>query len=351
MKIFNIPMVMYRGLFGALCIVTMVVSNCKIVYADSTTDDLKAFLGFTVEKHDEVERYESNYDKLMSNTSEIEADVHIEKEVELSAIDILNQNIGVYGIELSQMVRLDASPYDARLKLDSIIEAKEEIKQLGYSTSNSGLIDDDKDYSYQQLVVYESKDDINSRWYNIGDIGNDLKFPLDSTRIIRPYGFEVEYNDEKEKYVAIGQKNPSLWLDADVGDTVKAQYNGVILSIEEDKEGQNSQSIAIKHGNNVYTIYKHVIVKDNIKVGDHVSQYDIIGTAAKSLEEGYDNHIEIELIVDKMYINPLLMYGTSGKGLYEAMLRSSNKEYAVEKGEGYYWNSNMQQVNPNNKSN
>ena len=348
MKISNIPMVTVRGLLGALCVVTMVVSNYKIAYADSTTDDLKAFLGFAVEKHDEVEKYESNYDKLISGTSEIESDIQIDKELELSTIDILNNNLSIYGMDLSQLVKSDASPYDIKAKLDTIIETKNEIKQIGYSTSNPGILDESKDYSANQLVVYESSNDINSRWYDIGDIGNNLKFPLKHARIVRPYGYVVEYNSEYDKYTAVGEKNHSLWLEADEGDVVKAQFNGVILSIEKDTEGQDSQNIAIKHGNEVFTIYKHVRVKSSLKVGDYVRQYQEIGTASVSLEEEYDNHIEIELIIDKSYVNPLLMYGTSGKGLYEALLRSSDKEYAVERGEGYYWNNTMVQENPNN---
>lgn len=345
------PIVVMRGFFGTLCIITMVVSNYKIAYADSTTDDLKAFLGFTVEKHEEVNRYESNYGKLIEDTSETSGDVHIDKEVELSEVDILNQNLSVYGMELDKLVKEDKSPYEIKNKLDLIIDTKNEVKQLGYSTSEQSLIDDNKDYSAGNLVVYESYNDINSRWYNIGDIGNNLKFPLAHTRIVRPYGYEVVFDNDLDKYVPNGDKNMTLWLNADINEEVKASYNGVILSIEDDSLGEGTKNIAIKHGNEVYTIYKHIIPKDKLKVGDVVTQYSVIGNVGKSLEEGYENHIEIGLIIDRQYINPLLMYGTSGEKIYNELLRSSDREYAVERGEVYYWNSSIAKENPNKSNN
>ena len=50
-----------RGLFGVLCGVLVVTANIEIVNASSTTDDLKAYLGITVEKHDESKLFTSDY--------------------------------------------------------------------------------------------------------------------------------------------------------------------------------------------------------------------------------------------------------------------------------------------------
>lgn len=346
MKKYNNPVVIARGLLGALCIITTVLANSEIIYADSTTDDLKSYLGIPVDKHEEVKRYESNYNELIAQSTENTGDVQIQEEVELQEIDMLSIDLSGYGVELDQLLKADASPYVINQKLDIIKETKDQIKSLGYTQSAPILIDEDK-YSSEKLVVYESENDINSRWYDIGSIGGTLKMCVDRTFIVRPFGYEVEFDDSLDKYVAVGDKNRSLWLAASVGDNVKAQFNGVVLSIEKDKNGDGTQNICIKHGNNVFTIYKHLHLKDRLGVGDHVKQYEVLGTAGKSLNEEYTNHIEIELIIDKTYINPLLMYGSSGKGMYENLIRSSIKEFAVEKGEGYYWTESMKLENPN----
>ena len=351
MKRYDNPVVIARGLLGALCVITAVLANSEIIYADSTTDDLKAFLGITVEKHNEVEKYQSNYSELVDNTNNENTNNQIKDEVELTEVDILNQNLSIYGMDLNQLMLKDASPYEIRLKLNDIESTKESIKQLGYKTEHESILEDDLYKNNKtNLIVYESENDINSRWYDIGEIGGNLRNCVDNTFIIRPYGYEVEYNTSSGKYEAIGEKNRGLWLAASVGESVKAQFNGVVLSIEKDAEGEDTKNICIKHGNNVFTIYKHLHLKDSISVGSNVSQYEIIGTAGRSINEDYGNHIEIELIIDSMYINPLLMYGSSGKGMYENLIRSSEKVYAVEKGEGYYWNSNMSIENPNNTS-
>lgn len=349
MKNCNNPVIIIRGLLGALCVVITVLANQKIVLAESTTDDLRAFLGITVEKHKEKNRYESNYNEIIQNTDNKNSNVHIEKETELSEIDILNINLNLYGTELNLMFMSDSSPYEISSKLTEITETKERIKALGYSTSSGTILDDtiNNEYDSNKLTVYESKNDIDSRWYNIGSIGSSLKPCVNNTFIVRPFGYEVEYNSDYETYTPIGDKNRGLWLHASKGDNVMAQYNGIVLSIEDDPNGVNTKNICIKHGNGVFTVYKHIMLKDKIKVNSIVKQYDIIGSAGKSNEKDYDNHIEIELIIDKMYVNPLLMYGTSGKGMYENFIRSSSKEYAVEKGEGYYWIKSMALENPN----
>ena len=378
-----------KGLFGVLCLIIAVTTNCENVRAESTTDDLKAYLGITVDKTDEEREYSSNYSDVYGDKN----DEHLEKDEKTDPIDIAKENLAKFIAELNQYMSDDASGFVILDTINSIKTKKTEIEALGYETKYTELNNDSDESNSEKkssiLTVYKSSNDISSRYYDIGDIGDNLKFCITPFEIDIPYGYEVSkeytYEDSTEEpveiiestetnevnqeesidstetpeesieqhdrytteinYSIIGNKHTSLTLKASENTEVKALFNGRIYSIEKDKACKDAYNISIFHGNGVYTIYRHITLTDDIKKYSMIKQYDILGTVAKN--ESNEYKLDIQLVVDKMYINPLLLFGHSGKDIYEKFLLQTDKTYSVESNEYYYYDDSMSVENPN----
>lgn len=328
-----------RGLLGVLCVVITLTTNSMNVMASSTIDDLKSYIGITVEK---IEDKSVNVSEYIESTEKHSEELD-EKEETTQPIDIAKDKLANLNAELEQYMLNDTSGFKILDTIDSIIETKNEIESLGYVVKQEYFEDDSES---TPSVAYDATKDIKSIWYNIGSIGDYLKFCITPFVITKPYGYEVVYNYETEEYEKVGEKNTVLELQADENTVVTSIFNGKIYSIEKDTEGVNTSNICINHGNGLYTIYRHVNVNENIKKGDTVSQYDEIGTVGKSTDAD-EMHLGIQVILDSTYINPLIIYGSSGENIYKKFLSSTDKEYAVGASEEYYYNSDMSVENPN----
>lgn len=347
----SMPVIINRGLFGALCIIITVLANVKIAYASSTSDDLRAYLGMTVEKHEDEKDLGTTYtvgeDESVKNTDEEQ----VKKDADPDALDIAQENLSNLQIKLEQQILSNKPAYEILDTINELDASYEIMIQKGYDVSLHGMMSiDTSEYedttTPKQTYTYKSDKDINSVWYNIGYIGEDSGLVVDSTDLIKIYGYETEYNEETEEYSKKSEKNNSIWFKCTEGSDVKAQYNGVIFSTEYEGDSKKLNTVYINHSNGLFTVYKHVILNDNIKNGYTVTQGQVIGTVGKS-DDSNETHLEFSVILDNKNINPLLIYGDTGKNLYNKFVRQYGNIYAVGKTEQYYWNDSLSTTNPN----
>ena len=330
-----------RGLFGVLCGVLVVTANIEIVNASSTTDDLKAYLGITVEKHDESKLFTSDYIEDDENTSENKKDEQSEEDEETSPIELAKTELGILNVSLEQLLKGDATGFEIMAKISEVRDKKHEISMLGYNIQGTDITDD---YSNNDnLIQYNPANDIKSRWYNIGSIGSNLKGVVDPMQIYKPYGYLTEQVDGK--YTPVADKNNSLWLKADNNTEVNCLFNGIVYSVEAESDN-GLYSICISHGQDVYTIYRHVKTKGSLHKGDAVKQYQILGTVG-SASDDEQSHLELQVVIEGKYINPLTLFGTSGRKLYNNYLSNYSDRYYVEVGEYSYYVEEMSVENPN----
>lgn len=330
-----------KGLIRVLCGVLIVISNFNIVNASSTADDLKAYLGITVEKHEEEK--ESHVDGLENESINYEKndDEQSSENDGTSKIELAKTELEILNGDLEHLIKKDKSGFEIVSKISEIRDKKREINDLGYNVQ--GTESTDENIGDEGTIIHVPANDIKSRWYNIGYIGSYLKEVVTPMRIYKPYGYLAEEIDGK--LIPIGDKNNALWLKITEGAQINCLFNGIVYSVEaeEDKE---LYSICISHGQDVYTIYRHVKLSDILHKGDKVSQYQILGEVGKASHDDV-THLELQVVIEGKYENPLNLFGTSGKNLYNQYERSYADRYYVEIGEYAYYEEEMSVENPN----
>ena len=303
---------------------------------------MKSYLGIAVEETDEIKEIIVN--NIETDTTLGEAPS--ENPYETSQIDIERKNLKLYNVDLNQLIISDASPYDIVAKINDIKETNNRIKELGYVIETSDINTDYNDNN--EFTIYDSTKDIDSRWYDIGDIGSNLRFCVSDFSILKPYGYLIEYtNSNKTKYNIIGSKNTSLWIKTQTNNDVTSLFNGKIYSLERDEQCTGAKNICINHGNGVYTIFKHINIESDISKGDIISQYQKLGTVAGASDAEGNTYIELQLIIDNEYINPILLFDKSGEYMYNNYKKYSEEEYVVESDEYYYYTEDISIINPN----
>lgn len=168
--------------------------------------------------------------------------------------------------------------------------------------------------------------------YSIGNIGsNAVSITSNYRKLVTPWGYEQKSDG------TIGDKLEGVRFGVKSGDSINAQWNGVVSSIEKDSLTGGSK-ITIYHGDGLYTTYSHVQSKSDLAEGMSITQGEKIGEAldtTKALPE-LDNHVEYQIKLDGEYINPLLVYGNSGQSIYEDWYKSSESVNLIEEGEEYF---------------
>lgn len=222
----------------------------------------------------------------------------------------------------------------------------EENTDINKGNTDITSINDDEVYTKEILETsgyneFEQGEigSIYSLQFNIGAIGNYAICPVKNYfMLVTPYGY-TKYPDE-ETYTH--SKLLGIDLYAKEGDDIVSQWNGVIISIKND-ETNIGKSIQIYHGNSTYTIYNHVEPINDIKVGKSVKQGQLIATVVDTeiYETEKDNHMFYQITLNGKYINPLLIYGTRAKSIYERWLTTYPLDNVVEAGEKYYNDNNM----------
>lgn len=330
-----------KGLLGVLCGVLVVTANFNIVNASSTTDDLKAYLGITVEKHGEEKEIKADYIEDDTTSSKNENNEQSDKEEEASPIELAKTELVILNGDLEHLIKDDASGFEIINKISEVKAKKQEISTLGYNIQGTDITDDYTDS--EEIIHYNSEEDISSRWFDIGEIGSNLDGVMKVMRIYKPYGYLTE--EVEGKITPVGEKNTSLWLAADAGAEVKCLFNGIVYSVESETD-DGLYSVCVSHGQDVYTIYRHIKLNKDLHKGDKVRQYQILGTVEKSSDDS-NTHLELQLVVEGRYVNPLTLFGTSSRKLYNQYLSNNTDRYCVEVGEYSYYDAKMSVENPN----
>jgi len=325
-----------KGLSSAL-LVLFLAALCVVDAQCATTDDLKAYLGYTVEK------------------------LNLNKE-ELSEMDVMQNSITNYTKEKSAIEGKISELRNQRNSLSDEIRSKFESA----STANSILlsiksieaidikldteISNGKEVSMRiehinkimsayNVVDTSGIEESEAYNFDIGEIGTSKITAVgENPVIVTPYGYRINTDG------SIEEKKNSVSLKIQSGNDVYAQWNGVITNIFKE---DGKDVIEIYHGNNVYTTYRNVIT--TLKMNDKVQQGEVIGKAgnSKAYEYTKDNHIEFEICIDGTFVNPILVYGRDSERIFNDWLKSAYETYTIEKGEHYYYIKEISKDNPN----
>ena len=170
--------------------------------------------------------------------------------------------------------------------------------------------------------------------YDIGPIGDAAISVVEGYTVIEtPYGFTKPSN--QKEYTE--SKLLGMDLAAEPGERILSQWNGVITQITQDNNSKYS-TVTVYHGNSTYTIYNHVVPAEGVAAGQTVRAGSYLANAASTVEIEPEkaNHIFYQIKLNGEYINPILIYGSYGKTLYESWLTSHSCDNVVEDGEKYY---------------
>lgn len=191
--------------------------------------------------------------------------------------------------------------------------AAEVIAELGgiYSIM-SELADLKQPNIYTLDELYEEKPDIAYEYamsvmtgiendFDLGVIGEGLRPPtLSSLRLKKTFGMYMEVFGSIEY-----KENTGINLVTGKDSTVVSQFNGTVTEIHKKNK---EYTIKISHGPELITQYS-LLKAIEVKKGQKVSQYDVIGYAAS-------DSVHFEVILNTVPINPLFMYGGAGERAY-----------------------------------
>lgn len=199
-------------------------------------------------------------------------------------------------------------------KIESLLHEISNMKKVGYTINVEYLpnIWEEKYLKVKDIVGQLSEQ------FEIGEVGNGLKVPLDATMFIEyPYGLRLN-ETEDALYM-----NEGIGFSAKAGTFVLSQWNGIVERIY---NGSLGKVIVIKHGDSLRTVYKNV---GNLKVsvGDKVTQYQAIGELLKESEDSIYGVLDFEVSIDGGTVNPIYLYGEEGLKAFKTFVSLNPEDY------------------------
>lgn len=371
---------MLRGSFGALSTAILLSSTIIPSYA-ATSNELRESIGLSPNTYEETTIVDTvnngssnsggnnssdNNGQSHGQNNQTSEDVYAEQ---VAAEAELNAKISTYENEIAELERSlgsrianNSTAYLITVTVDDIIGKQnelEELKETGELATDNPFVPNSNSYDDTESTTYtydgvlaesftaEEVENITSLDYNIGYIGDEATSVVENYfRLVTPWGFNKHASEEE-----YGSKFLGMDLYAKPDDTIVSQWNGVVVEIGND-DSNVFQYIKIYHGNRTYTIYSHVYPLSGVYVGTQVRGGQPIAVAAdtSSYEPNKENHIMYQVRLDGEYINPLLIYGTRGKTIYETWLTSHAIDNVVEAGEKYY-NDIEDETKPSSQNN
>lgn len=365
-----------RGSVMALSL-ALLISNVEISAFAATSNELREFLGIQpniykdeirIDFDDIDNEYKSIFnldDSLIISDEDREYESIIIENKLNNSIKQLEETLNKKKAEIDYRIENQFTAYQIVDSIENMLET-----QINYNKENELLLnynsyahDNNKDYNknsdyFNSLITSDKKTDVTIEYYkqqyeqeiysldfNIGTIGKGAISPVKKYLVLEtPYGFTKSTKDDAYK----SSKLLGIDLYARQGDAIVSQWNGIVVSIEKDESG-TFQTIKIYHGNSTYTTYNHIIAADGIKVGVSVNQGQLIGYCEDTTgyEPDKQNHMFYQISLNGEYINPLLIYGTSGKTLYENWITSHTNNNVIEEGEKYYNDNEDNNINGN----
>lgn len=145
--------------------------------------------------------------------------------------------------------------------------------------------------------------------FNIGDLGDELRSPVNNRfELSSPFGNRKDPIEEGVVAMHYG-----IDLNASEGDPILALWSGVVTNVFETP--RYGLAVEIEHGKGLVTRYAH-LSEQKVKIGDSVTQYDIIGDAG-STGRSTGPHLHLEIYLDDIIINPLMVFGEKSKDAYK----------------------------------
>lgn len=314
---------------------TLLFNYSSIDIKAETGDDLKASLGFEVKEEKQtttIVNNEKNSTKMESSTAK-------------DNVYSINESIKSIEKRLESALNNKKNTMKASNIIIMIKNIKDKKNELNEAKKLAELEDIlNKDYTMYQNENIKERIDIDNMNFEIGTIGNKAISPIKNYfKLVTPYGYKLNSDGSHEP------KNPGIDLAGNNGDSVLAQWNGIVVEVIKDEEIPNSKKVTIYHGRGIYTIYHHIELENGIILDSEVKQGDKIGVVAntKTIEKDKINHIYYQIVIDNKFINPLLIFGSRGEKAYNEYLKTTNYVYAVAEDEHYYYNDDMKKENPN----
>ena len=354
-----------RGLATALSLALMLTVSMNVGYCE-TSNELREVLGMPKNTYgiSNVDK-DGIKDSIGNNTSDKHSDTITDEDkqseqivhgsINLKDVSGLEDEMEQLKTRLESRITNQASAYILSITVDSIVDLQNQIYRVlnssEYSTDYITTVDkniekpnydeeaiaeeiDTNNLLVEQNVSSEILDTINSLEYDIGDIGSRALCVVENRfKIVTPYGFTKHAS--QEQYT--NSKLLGIELAATVDEGIRSQWNGIVVGLYKDPTS-NAQTVKVYHGNSTYTVYSHVNPVAGIHIGKEVQTGEIIARATDttSIEKDKTNHIFYQIKLNGEFINPLLIYGTRGKTLYENWLTTTSYDNAVEVGEKYY---------------
>lgn len=323
-----------------LLIATLFVIPCHA----STVDDLRDSIGMTKEKQEEQD--ENKYEVIIEKKNS--TDESGNAGTTTSTSEQYNQNLIRLESRLEQYINENASANTMVATVNNIITIKKELdantKDKAYQNMGIGQSVTEQESSITSQFSKIESSTITSEEYSIGDIGDtSVSITEDYRILVTPWGFTLKDDKVSEKFMGVD-------FGTRIDDKIKSQWNGIVTDIVDDGV-TGGKKITIFHGNGLYTQYSHVKPLDNVSSGYEVYQGEPIGTAidTTSAEPNKRCHIFYQVILDNNYINPLLVYGNSGKNLYDNWYKSTSDINVIEEGEEYFIEESFEDItNPEN---
>lgn len=337
-----------RGLTIAL-LVPILSTNFIIVGYGLTVDDFKAYVGEAVNQADRTIVVEGqvgdetilNYDDTDEGTSQLDRLKKSFSEYEKQLEQRMNGSDDTLTIAalVSSMntLRKDIANKEKEeqiLATQSIGKGYNQDEMLDYIISSANVEIDELDFDTNS---------ISSKFFDIGYFGDYYFKPVDNAlKIVTPYGYKQNQDGTYDN------KHLGMDIAAYRGSDVKSMFNGIISNVEKDVYGENDV-VTMYHGNGLYTVYHHLEVNEEMTKGKRISYNDTVGTTVDTTkhEPNKENHMFIQVILDEKYINPIYVFGNTGKAMYEEWAGKTVDRYAVDSGEYFYYTDNMSVENVN----
>lgn len=153
--------------------------------------------------------------------------------------------------------------------------------------------------SFLYVIIHS----FNSSLSNVSHVSQNFIYPTNYTDISSFYGTRILY----------GSTNFHNGIDffAPVGSEIYASYSGYVEYASFLGNGFGN-TIILSHDLGIKTLYCHISEIFSVKVGDYVSQGDIIGyVGPKFLSNGIQNgnttgpHLHFSVLYNNSYIDPL----------------------------------------------
>ena len=154
-----------------------------------------------------------------------------------------------------------------------------------------------------QSGVEDSAGNVNGGLENpdepVGNQPEEMILPMQNVAVSGDYGFW--YNKTLNTY----HEHCGLDFAAEAGAEVAVVMSGVVESIYRD-DVLTGTEITVDHGDGLKSVYRFVTAAEHLKVGDEVSQGDVIATVAAASGDEYKDgaHLHFEVMKNGVAVDP-----------------------------------------------